>query len=99
MSVDDAFRTWQNRNVTAAEIIKEIKALSREDQSRVLTQAIEEVSAHERKEIAKLLQRVQRRLEHPEIPEDVWEGFEQAEDGRTVDMKIALTQPPPFARK
>lgn len=81
--------------MTAAEIIKEIKALSREEQSRVLTQAIEEVSAHERKEIAKLLQRVQRRLEHPEIPEDVWEGFEQAEDGRTVDMEIALTQPPP----
>jgi DNA-binding response OmpR family regulator len=85
--------------VTAAEIIKEIKALSREEQSRVLTQAIEEVSAHERKEIAKLLQRVQRRLEHPEIPEDVWEGFEQAEDGRTVDMETALIQPPPSARK
>lgn len=85
--------------MTAAEIIKEIKALSREEQSRVLTQAIEEVSAHERKEIAKLLQRVQRRLEHPEIPEDVWEGFEQAEDGRTVDMETALTQPPPSARK
>ena len=85
--------------MTAAEIIKEIKALPPAEQSRVLTQAIEEVSAHERKEIAKLLQRVQRRLEHPEVPEDVWEGFEQAKDGRVVDMEIALTQPPPYPRK
>ena len=83
--------------MTAAEIIKEIKALPRDEQRRVLTEAIEEVSAHERKEIAKLLQRVQRRLEHPEIPEDVWEGFEQAEDGNLVDLDTALTQayPPP----
>jgi hypothetical protein len=85
--------------VTAAQIIKEIKALPRDEQCRVLTEAIEEVSAHERKDIAKLLQRVQRRLEHPEIPDDVWEGYEQAEDGKLVDLNITLTQPyPPPSR-
>ena len=84
--------------MTAAEIIKEIKALPREEQSRVLTRAIEEVSAHESKEIAKLLLRVQRRLEHPEISEDIWKGFEDIEDGRVVDMETALTQPYPFSK-
>ena len=85
--------------MTAGEIIKEIKALPRDEQRRVLTEAIEEVSAHERKEIAQLLLRVQRRIEHPEIPEDVWEGYEQAEDGKLVDLDTALTQPyPPAAR-
>ncbi|HUJ72150.1 MAG TPA: hypothetical protein VLZ30_07885, partial [Verrucomicrobiae bacterium] len=70
-------------------------ALPRDEQCRVLTEAIEEVSPHERKDIARLLQRVQRRLEHPEIPEEVWEGYEQAEDGKLVDLDTALTQPYP----
>ena len=79
--------------MTGAEIINGIKALPRDQQCRVLTEAIELVSAHERADIAKLLQRVQRRLEHPEVPEDVWEGYEQAEDGKLVDLETALTQP------
>ena len=82
-------------NMTAAQIIKEIKALPREEQRRVLAEAIGGVSAGERKDIAKLLQRIQRRLEHPEIPEDVWEGYEQAEDGKLVDLDTALTRPYP----
>ena len=81
--------------MTATQIIAEIKALPRDQQCRVLTEAISEVSAHERQEIARLLQRVQRRLEHPEIPEDVWEGYEQAEDGKLVDLEKALTEPYP----
>ena len=36
-----------------------------------------------------------RRLENPDIPEDVWHGIEDAEDGRLVDMETALTQKPP----
>lgn len=79
--------------MTAAQIIQEIKALPRDEQRRVLMEAIGEVSAHERKDIGKLLRRVQRRLEHPEISEDVWEGYEQAEDDKLVDLDTALTQP------
>ncbi len=99
VGVDGGHGAWHSRGVTAAQIIQEIKALPRDEQNRVLMEAIGEVSAHERKEIAKLLQRVQRRLQHPEVPEDVWEGFEQAEDGKLVDLDTALTQPyPPPAR-
>ncbi len=31
-----------------------------------------------------------------DIPEDVWRGIEEAEDGRTVDMKTALTAHVPW---
>jgi hypothetical protein len=99
VGVDGGHDAWHSKGVTAAQIIKEIKALPRDEQYRVLTEAIGEVSAHERKEITKLLERVQRHLQHPEVPEDVWEGFEQAEDGKLVDLDTALTQPyPPPAR-
>ena len=97
--VDAIRRAWQSAVVTTTQIMQEIKALSPEEQRRLVTDAIEEVSAHENKEIATLLHRVQRRLEHPEIPEDVWQGFEQAEDGKLVDLDTALSQPyPPTTR-
>ena len=86
-SIDHNYSAWQSQFVTAADIIKEIKALPPDEQRRVLAEAIEEVSSHEPKETATLLQRAQRRLEHPEVPEDVWEGFEQAEDGKTLIMR------------
>jgi hypothetical protein len=81
--------------VTAAEIIKEIKALPRDEQRRVLAEAIEEVSAHERKAIAKLLQRVQRRLENPDVPEEFWQGLEEAEDGKALEMRDEHFERPP----
>ena len=89
--IDHTYSAWQSTSVTAADIIKEIKALPPDEQRRVLAEAIEEVSSHEPKETATLLQRAQRRLEHPEVPEDVWEGFEQAEDGKLVDLDSALS--------
>ena len=70
--IDHTYSAWQSKSVTAADIIKEIKALPPDEQRRVLAEAIEEVSSHEPKETATLLQRAQRRLEHPEVPEDVW---------------------------
>ena len=35
----------------------------------------------------KTTERLLRRLEHPEIAEEVWEGFEQCEDGQSIEMK------------
>ena len=35
----------------------------------------------------KTLERQLRRLAHPEVPEDVWTGFEEAEDGLGMDIK------------
>jgi hypothetical protein len=97
--IDHTYSAWQSTSVTAADIIKEIKALPLDEQRRVLAEAIEEVSSHEPKETATLLQRAQRRLEHPGVPEDVWEGFEQAEDGKLLDLDTALSQPyPPLTR-
>jgi len=93
--IDYTYSAWQRKSVTAADIIKEIKALPPHEQRRVLAEALAEVSSHEPKETATLLQRAQRRLEHPEVPEDVWEGFEQAEDGKLVDLDTALSQPYP----
>ncbi len=36
-----------------------------------------------------------RRIENPDIPEDVWRGIEDAEDDRLVDMEVALNERPP----
>ena len=44
----------------------------------------------------KAIERLLRRLENPDIPEDMWRGMEDAEDGRFVDMETALTEKPPW---
>ena len=38
------------------------------------------------------IERLIRRMENPDIPEDVWRGIENTEDGRFVDMETALTK-------
>lgn len=40
------------------------------------------------------MHREKRRIENPDIPEDVWRGVKEAEDGRILDMETALTQKP-----
>ena len=44
----------------------------------------------------KVIERLLRRLEHPEVPEDFWAGLEDIEDGRVADMEVALNERPPF---
>jgi len=44
---------------------------------------------------AKVIDRIMRRIENPDVPEDVWRGIEDAEDAKLVDMEIALFQAPP----
>jgi len=43
----------------------------------------------------KLIDRLMRRLENPDIPEDVWRGTEDAEEQRLVEMETALRDRPP----
>jgi hypothetical protein len=74
----------------------------------VLAQELREVPAPERGELigaalqaiypegGRTLARLVRRLENPDIPEDVWRGIEDAEDGRLVDMETALSDAPPL---
>ncbi len=33
-----------------------------------------------------------RRIENPDIPEDVWRGREEAEDGQLIDLDEALAE-------
>lgn len=43
----------------------------------------------------KNIERMLRRVEHPEVPEDVWEGFEEAEDGKGIEMQDGHFDNPP----
>jgi len=43
----------------------------------------------------KFIERLLRRVEHPEIPEDVWQGFEECEDGKAIEMKEEHFDQPP----
>ena len=43
----------------------------------------------------KIVERALRRLNHPDVPEEIWEGYEDSEDGHTVDMETALFEEPP----
>ena len=73
------------------QIAAQIHALSPPDRQQVLAEALRQFAPVERQAVERLL----RRLQHPGIPEDVWEGFEDAEDGRFVDLESALNEPYP----
>ncbi|HWF17866.1 MAG TPA: hypothetical protein VG754_01280 [Verrucomicrobiae bacterium] len=77
--------------MTAAEILQEFKALPISERARVVEQALRQLTAEERKPVERLI----RRLQHPEVPESFWEGVEDHEDGRSVEMDIALKDTPP----
>jgi hypothetical protein len=68
--------------MTAVQLIEQMKALPVRERSRVMEQTIREFTSEERKPIERLL----RRLQHPDVPEDFWQGVEDHEDDRTVDI-------------
>ena len=77
--------------MSTAEMVHELESLPENKRSKAIQTLLKKLYPKSRKAIERLL----RRIEHPEIPEDVWEGFEEAEDGQTVDLDVALTQPYP----
>ncbi len=77
--------------MTAVQVIAQIKALPAADRAQVVEEAIRQLTPEERKPIERLL----RRLQHPDIPESFWQGAEDHEDGRTVEMEAALREAPP----
>jgi hypothetical protein len=77
--------------MSAAEVIAEISALSPAEQAQVVQQSLDRLDP----EILKLVERKLRRLLHPDVPEEIWEGYEDAEDGRFVDMEMILNEEPP----
>jgi hypothetical protein len=77
--------------MTAAEILQGFNSLATSERTRVVEEALRQLTVEERKPIERLI----RRLQHPDVPESFWEGVEDHEDGRSVDMEIALKETPP----
>ena len=78
--------------MSAQEVIEQLEALPPTERSEVLKETLSRLCPKS----GKAIERLMRRLENPDIPEDVWRGIEDAEDGRVVDMETALSQKPPW---
>lgn len=90
--VDKMQRVKHGYNVMTTAILEnELKALPEAERTRVISEALRELSPT----TIKTLERRLRRLAHPEVPEDVWTGFEEAEDGQGVEIKDEHFAHPP----
>jgi hypothetical protein len=79
------------RRMTASALEHELKALPEAERAQIIRTAMRELSPG----ALKGLERQLRRLAHPEVPEDVWTGFEEAEDGRGIEMRDEHFDQPP----
>jgi hypothetical protein len=75
--------------MSATEIVKQLEALPRVERANVAKHVLKTLC-----DDPKVVERIMRRIEHPDVPEDVWRGIEDAEDGRLVDMETALHERP-----
>jgi len=69
--------------MTADILENELKTLPEEERARIIRGVLQEFSPPG----LKALERQLRRFAHPEVPEDVWTGFEEAEDGRGIEIQ------------
>jgi hypothetical protein len=81
---------WKFESVSTAEIVKELEMLPRTERANVAKKILQSLCRSD-----KVVTRIMQRIENPDIPEDVWRGIEDAEDGRIVDMETALRERPP----
>jgi hypothetical protein len=77
--------------VTADVLENELKSLPETERTRIIRDALQELSPA----ALKALERHLRRFAHPEVPEDVWIGFEEAEDGRGIEVRDEQFEKPP----
>lgn len=77
--------------MSTADLIHEIEALPQEQRAKAVKAMLKAVYHQNDRTIERLL----RRLEHPEIPDDVWAGLEEAEDGQAIEMKDEHFDNPP----
>ena len=77
--------------MNAAQVLAEILALPREEKLQIVGDTLRQLTPEDLKSAERML----RRVAHPDVPDEVWEGFEQCEDGRTVEMEVALSSQPP----
>jgi hypothetical protein len=74
--------------MSAQEVIEQFEALPPAERTQVLKQTLGRLCPQGGQAVERLL----RRLENPDIPEDVWRGIEEAEDGQLMDLDQALTE-------
>jgi len=77
--------------MTATQVIAELKVLPLSERARVLEATIRDMAPEERRSLERFLRRVQ----YPDVPEAFWQGVEDHEDGRVVEMETALREVPP----
>jgi hypothetical protein len=77
--------------MSVAQVIAEIEALPQAERVRVAEETLRRLSPDDLKTVERFL----RRIAHPDVPEEVWEGFEDTEDGRVVDLDMVLREEPP----
>jgi len=77
--------------MSAAEVIAQIEALPKAERVAVAKEALHHLDPAD----LKIVERTLRRLAHPDVPEEVWEGYEDYEEGRFVDMDTILREEPP----
>jgi hypothetical protein len=78
--------------MTADILENELKTLPEAERTRIIRGALQELSPS----ALKALERQLRRFAHPEVPEDVWTGFEEAEDGRGIEVRDEHFEHPPI---
>ena len=71
--------------MTASILEQELKTLPEMERAQIIRAALRELSPA----ALKTLERQVRRLAHPEVPEEVWVGFEEAEEGRGIEIRGA----------
>ena len=72
--------------MSVAEIIAEIETLPGAERVIVAEEILRRLNPDDLKTVERFL----RRITYPDVPEGVWEGFEDIEDGRVVDMHDLL---------
>jgi hypothetical protein len=77
--------------MTASMLEHELKTLPEAERAKIIRAALQELSP----DALKALERQLRRLAHPEVPEDVWTGFEEAEEGRGIEIRDEHFDHPP----
>ena len=81
--------------MTATDIIREADNLPKAEKLQVIHHLLGAVNGGDAGQ-QKAVERLLRRLENPDIPEEMFRAMEDVEDGRTVDMETALHEKPPW---
>ena len=77
--------------MTVANLENELKILPETERARIIRGALQQLSPPALRDLERQL----RRFAHPEVPEDVWTGFEEAEDGRGIEIRDEHFERPP----